>query len=103
MPYGRGFGFRGWSPPWPFFGRGRGGLPRCWAFGPHPYGAGMGPGYFGYTPSYDPSVASGYEPPMSLEEEKRILLEQVTLLKTHLEEINRRIEDIERQPKEKSQ
>jgi len=45
MPYGRGFGtgagagwgrgggydfgFRGSSPPWPYVGRGRGGLPRC--------------------------------------------------------------------------
>jgi len=26
---GMGFGFRGWSPPWPYVGRGRGGLPRC--------------------------------------------------------------------------
>ena len=33
MPYGRGFGFRGWSPPWPYVGLGRGGLPRCWAYG----------------------------------------------------------------------
>jgi hypothetical protein len=24
-----GFGFRGASPPWPYVGRGRGGLPRC--------------------------------------------------------------------------
>jgi len=29
---GRGFGFRGTSPPWPYIGRGRGGLPRCWAY-----------------------------------------------------------------------
>jgi len=26
---GMGFGFRGNSPPWPYSGRGRGGLPRC--------------------------------------------------------------------------
>jgi len=26
---GAGFGFRGSSPPWPYVGRGRGGLPRC--------------------------------------------------------------------------
>lgn len=25
-----GFGFRGTSPPAPYYGRGRGGLPRCW-------------------------------------------------------------------------
>jgi len=26
---GAGYGFRGNSPPWPYAGRGRGGLPRC--------------------------------------------------------------------------
>ncbi len=26
---GAGFGFRGSSPPYPYIGRGRGGLPRC--------------------------------------------------------------------------
>ena len=37
--YGRGFGGRGWgfgfrgsSPPWPYVGLGRGGLPRCGYF-----------------------------------------------------------------------
>jgi hypothetical protein len=30
---GRGFGFRGTSPAWPYVGRGRGGLPRCAAPG----------------------------------------------------------------------
>lgn len=29
---GRGFGFRGSSPPWPYVGLGRGGLPRCGYF-----------------------------------------------------------------------
>jgi hypothetical protein len=39
MPFGRGFGFRGWSPGWPYVGLGRGGLPRCWGFGGYgPYG-----------------------------------------------------------------
>jgi hypothetical protein len=39
MPFGRGFGFRGWSPPWPYVGQGRGGFPRCWAYGGYgPYG-----------------------------------------------------------------
>ena len=36
--FGRGFGFRGYSPPWPYVGRGRGGLPRGWAYTPYsPY------------------------------------------------------------------
>ncbi len=30
---GRGFGFRGSAPAWPYIGRGRGGLPRCAAPG----------------------------------------------------------------------
>ncbi|ADJ25787.1 conserved hypothetical protein [Dehalogenimonas lykanthroporepellens BL-DC-9] len=30
---GAGFGFRGNSPPWPYVGRGRGGLPRCAYYG----------------------------------------------------------------------
>lgn len=33
MGFSRGFGFRGYSPAWPYAGRGRGGLPRCMAFG----------------------------------------------------------------------
>jgi hypothetical protein len=31
--FGRGFGFRVYSPAWPYIGRGRGGLPRCLAYG----------------------------------------------------------------------
>jgi len=29
LGYGQGFAFRGSSPPWPYVGRGKGGLPRC--------------------------------------------------------------------------
>ena len=39
---GMGFGFRSSSPPWPYVGRGRGGLPRC-------YYPGLAGGA-GYTP-----------------------------------------------------
>lgn len=28
-PYESGYGFHGSSPPWPYVGRGRGGMPRC--------------------------------------------------------------------------
>ncbi len=28
--FGRGRGFRGAAPGWPYIGRGRGGYPRCW-------------------------------------------------------------------------
>jgi hypothetical protein len=50
MSYGRGFGFRGWSPPWPFVGRGRGGLPRCWAYGPNWSPSYANPDWFGAYP-----------------------------------------------------
>jgi hypothetical protein len=30
---GQGFGFRGSFPPWPYIGKGRGGLPKCSYFG----------------------------------------------------------------------
>lgn len=60
---GRGFGFRGSAPPWPYVGRGRGGLPRCAYF----YGEAAGPPYgpsWGYGPwGYDPSIAYGPPPP----------------------------------------
>lgn len=95
MPYGRGFGFRGWSPPWPHVGLGRGGLPRCWAHGSYPYGAAFGPGYSGYTPWYDPAMATKFGPPARPEEEKQMLQEQVAFLKTQLEEISKRIEELE--------
>ena len=61
MPFGRGFGFRGWSPPWPYVGRGRGGFPRRWAYGanwgasyanPYEYGA--------YPYSADPYSSNPY-------------------------------------------
>lgn len=33
MPgHGCGFGFKGATPPWPYIGLGRGGLPRCWYY-----------------------------------------------------------------------
>jgi hypothetical protein len=37
---GFGMGFRGFSPPWPYIGRGRGGYARCWY-----------PGFYG-VPAY---------------------------------------------------
>jgi len=42
---GGGFGFRGSSPPWPFVGLGRGGLPRCGYFLSGAAGMPMSPGY----------------------------------------------------------
>jgi len=42
---GGGFGFRGSSPPWPFVGLGRGGLPRCGYFLSGAAGMPVSPGY----------------------------------------------------------
>ena len=96
MPYGRGFGFRGWSLGWPYVGRGRGGLPRCWAYGPYPYGAGFGPGSFGYTPWSGPAMGPEFGSLIPPEEEKQMLQEQVAYLKGEMEQISRRIEELEK-------
>lgn len=74
--YGRGFGFRGASPPWPYIGRGRGGLPRCWY-----------PGVWG-TPTY------GYEP-ITKEQELSFLKRQAELIKEELNQIEARIRELE--------
>ena len=75
--YGRGFGFRGSSPPWPYVGRGRGGLPRCW----HP-GLWGGAVPYGTVPTRD--------------EELGFLKEQSNVMKREMEEIERRIQELEK-------
>jgi hypothetical protein len=74
--YGRGFGFRGASPPWPYVGRGRGGLPRCWY-----------PGLLG-APTY------GYEP-ITKEQELSFLKNQAELIREELNQIEARIKELE--------
>ena len=66
---GWGFGFRGSSPPWPFVGIGRGGLPRCGYF---LSGAAGAPGYMPYpgaSPYYGgsfPGAAPYYGSPQAV-------------------------------------
>jgi hypothetical protein len=94
---GMGFGFRGSSPPWPYVGRGRGGLPRCsYYFG----GAGTPvPGY--YQPrsfSSGMRTAPGYVPytsRMTREDELNYMKDQAKAIKGQLEEIESRIRDLE--------
>lgn len=75
----RGFGFRGWSPPYPYIGIGRGGLPRC-----------FWPGWwYGVGPFYNPYITP--------EEEIAYLKEETEFLKKQLEEIEKRIKEIESQ------
>ena len=80
--YGRGFGFRGASPSWPYVGRGRGGLPRCWH-----------PGLLGGA-SYTPPAP--YWPAPVREEELGFLNEQADVMKSQLEDIERRIQEMKR-------
>ena len=80
--YGRGFGFRGASPAWPYVGRGRGGLPRCW----HP-GLWGGVAYPTPTP---------YWPTPTREEELGFLKDQADATKCQLEDIEGRIRELEK-------
>ena len=78
--YGRGFGFRGASPTWPYVGRGRGGLPRCW----HP---GLWGGVAYPTPT-------SYWPTPTREEELGFLKDQADAMKRQLEDIESRIKEL---------
>lgn len=76
---GLGFGFRGSSPPWPYVGRGRGGLPRC------SY-------YAGNRTATGPVTGTA---PMTREEELNYLKGQAQAVKDELEQINSRVRDLE--------
>lgn len=92
-----GFGFRGSSPPWPYVGRGRGGLPRCGYYFsgagapvPQPYQpqsfySGMPP-----APGYAP-----YSSQMTREEELSYMKDQAEAIKSQLDEIESRMHDLE--------
>ncbi|MFC1949084.1 DUF5320 family protein [Chloroflexota bacterium] len=83
--YGRGFGFRGASPPWPYVGRGRGGLPRCGY-----------PGLAGRAFGYGLSWAAPYSPAPAYQEDAGLLRSQADTLKQQLEDIERRIQELEK-------
>ena len=80
--YGRGFGLRDASSPWPYVGRGRGGLPRCWQ-----------PGLW-RAASYPPQAP--YWPAPIREEELGFLKDQADVIKSQLDDIERRIQEIEK-------
>jgi hypothetical protein len=93
---GFGLGFRGSSPPWPYVGRGRGGLPRGayyfgtaapspWSYQPQPFHAGTPP-----TPGYAP-----YPPEMSKEEELNYMKDRAEAIKKELGDIESRMQDLE--------
>lgn len=79
---GAGLGFRGASPPWPYFGRGRGGLPRCW----YPGGAVASP----YPPA-----SSFYSTQTTREGEIDWLKSQAEALKAELSQVEARMRNLE--------
>jgi hypothetical protein len=91
MGGGMGFAFRGASPPWPYVGIGRGGLPRC---GYYLSGAGA-PAFYGQatTPGY-----SLFTPPTG-EEELGYLKSQAEAIRGQLEQIETRMRQLEDEKK----
>ena len=103
--FGRGFGFRGYSPPWPYIGRGRGGLPRCWAYAPYPLPgeipdsevypyAGMG---YPYPGGYGAPGIPFFDSPLSPDQELEFLKNQAKTLKQEVERIETRVKELENQ------
>ena len=95
---GMGFGFRGSSPPWPYVGLGRGGLPRCGYF---LSGAGA-PAAWSYQQSSYPFYAGApsapgyapFAPQVPKEQELGFLKEQAEAIKGQLDQIEARIRDL---------
>ena len=130
MPYGYGrgfgrgggwgFGFRGSSPPWPYVGLGRGGLPRCGYFLSGAAGMPAQPGYPSYdspeaTPYYGGRAYPGATPygyagapvaampgadpyarQMTREQELHFLKSQAGALESELDVIMKRLEELEK-------
>ena len=80
---GAGFGFRGSSPPYPYIGRGRGGLPRC----SYPGLSRTGLPYNADFP-FTTAPAQG--------EELEFLKSQADATKQQLKDIERRINELEK-------
>jgi hypothetical protein len=106
---GMGFGFRGSSPPWPYVGIGRGGLPRHeyflsgamgalaqWPYrqAPYPVSPGFGGGQGFYPPYAAASPAFG-NAPFTKEQELDFLRNQAEAIKGQLEQIETRMRDLE--------
>jgi hypothetical protein len=112
---GWGFGFRGSSPPWPYIGIGRGGLPRCGYFLSGAAGTPVSPAYPSYgspwaTPYYGGMTYRGampygyagasmgaepYASQMTREQELDFLGSEAEAIKGQLEQIDARIKELE--------
>ena len=90
---GRGFGFRGASPPWPYIGIGRGGLPRCGYF----FSGAVAPPDLPYQQPYSYGVPPAYDygappaGPMSREQELEFLKGEAQAMRDELEKLEARI------------
>jgi len=85
---GMGFGFRGTSPPWPYVGIGRGGLPRCGYF---LSGAGA-PLPWPYQPPT--TYGAPFAGSMTREQELDLLKTEAQALKGQLKEIEARVQEL---------
>ena len=95
---GMGFGFRGSSPPWPYVGRGRGGLPRCGYFFSGAAGAPAATAYPADPGFYSgPSPYPSYAPQMGSEQELNSLKNQADMLKSQLDQIEARMRNLEKE------
>ncbi len=96
MGRGRGFAFRGSSPPWPYIGRGRGGLPRCGYFaGGGQWMAGYLNPYPANAGTYQPAWDQQYDPAFSASQGLSALKEQAEMIRREIESINSRISALE--------
>ena len=96
---GMGFGFRWSSPPWPYVGIGRGGLPRCGYFlggvaglPAAPYQPAPFPPYAGTLS--DPGFAP-FAPQMTKEEELDVLRGQAEAIRQQLDQIEARMRELQ--------
>lgn len=95
MGYGRGmgYGFRGSSPPWPYVGIGRGGLPRCQAYGGYGYVPPAAP----YPPGPSAYGWGTYGAPPSPEEEVRFLKDRAGMIRMEIEAVDARLKELEKE------
>ena len=107
---GMGLGFRGSSPPWPYVGLGRGGLPRCGYFLSGAAGTPIAyPSYsrFGVWPTPSPFYGAPitapettpFTPQMTPEQELDFMKNQAQTIKSHLEQIESRMHELEAEEK----
>ncbi|HEY41070.1 MAG TPA: DUF5320 family protein [Dehalococcoidia bacterium] len=94
---GMGFGFRGASPPWPYVGIGRGGLPRCGYFVSD---AGIPQPWLYQHPYYGHDIAPSFPSQATRQDELDYLKGLARTMSDDLKEIETRIQEIESESSE---